>query len=63
MNLNIAFPIKEAKPGSVPKHEGGAYALVVIDANNVLHYFTYEGEYDGWASAPCVDGETGTCLN
>ena len=60
---HISFPIKDAKPGAVPKHEGGPYALIITDANDVQHYFTYDGEYDGWSCPPCTDGHTGTCLN
>lgn len=62
MKLKIAYPIKEAKPGNVPLDEGG-YALVILDANEVSHYFNQDGTYDGYSSDPCVDGETGICLN
>ncbi len=58
----IKFPIQGARPGH-KNDNGEGYSLVILDANNVNHYFNSDGTYDGWSSDPCVDGDTGINLN
>ena len=56
--INITHPIKQARPSS-----SGNYAFIIVDANNIEHYFNWDGTYDGYSHEPCMDGETGICLN
>ena len=39
------------------------YALVFEDSSGVTHYFTEDGEYDGYSHECHIDGENGQCLN
>ena len=56
MKLNVAFPIKKA-------YSSERYELMILDANNVTHYWNFDGSYDGMSSDCNIDPQTGTCLN
>jgi len=56
MKLNITFPIIES-------YSSDNYALILVDSADVIHYFDFDGTYDGWSSDPHIDGDTGVNLN
>lgn len=54
--MKITFPIKEAYPSE-------NYALIILDANNIYHYWNFDGSYDGYSHDPYIDCETGINKN
>lgn len=40
---NFKHPIKSSRPGATK-----AYSLVLIDADDVEHFFDEYGNYEGW---------------
>lgn len=55
-SIKIRLPIVDARYSE-------NYALIITDSAGVEHYFNFDGSYDGWSHAPCVDRDTGTCMN
>jgi len=47
----------------VKDYSSDVYGRIVLDSLGVTHYWNHDGSYDGWASPPCIDGESGICLN
>ena len=56
MKLNVAFLIQKA-------YSSENYALMILDANNVTHYWDFDGSYNGMSSDCNTDPQSGTCLN
>lgn len=54
--VKITLPIVDSK-----KSEN--YALILIDSAQVVHYFNFDGTYDGYSHDPHICGGTGTTLN
>ena len=43
MKVEIETPIKRME------FDGANYKLVILDANNIYHYFNRDSSYDGWS--------------
>jgi len=53
---HITFPI-------VKSEKSEYYALVLTDSAGVIHYFGFDGVYDGYSHDPHLCGQTGTSQN
>ncbi len=56
LNMNITFPI-------IKSYNSEFYGLIIEDFSGVVHYWKFEGSYDGFSCDPHIDGNTGTSLN
>jgi len=54
--LSIAFPINKA-------YSSKYYALIIEDANGTIHYWNFDGSYDGWAIPSDRCAQTKTPMN
>lgn len=43
MKPNISLPIKKI-------YSSENYSLMIVDSENVTHYWDFDGRYDGWSS-------------
>jgi len=55
-SVKITLPIVDSKTSD-------NYALILTDKAGVIHYFGYDGVYDGYSHDPHLHGKTGTCIN
>ena len=56
MYPEVAYPILEVWSSEY-------YCIMFLDSNQITHYVTCDGDYDGYSHDPCVDPETGQNLN
>lgn len=54
--VKVTLPITDSKLSE-------NYALILTDSAGVIHYFNFDGTYDGYSHDPCIDAETGTSKN
>jgi hypothetical protein len=54
--IKITHPIINSKSSNY-------YALILIDSANIIHYFNFDGTYDGYSHDPEICGKTGINLN
>ena len=54
--VKIRFPIKKAYPSNI-------YPLIVLDADDICHYWNNEGGYDGCSCDPHIDIDTRINMN
>lgn len=54
--VKITLPILESKSSE-------NYALILTDSAGVVHYFGFDGVYDGYSHDPNICGESGVNLN
>ena len=56
MRLNIIFPIVKA-------YSSLNYALIIEDSAGIIHYWDFDGAYDGWSHSCDKDVKTKTDMN
>ena len=56
IKFRITLPIAKA-------YSSDNYGLIIVDNSGITHYWDFDGNYDGYSHATCVDGETGANLN
>ena len=49
--FKISLPVKKV-------HSSKIYPLMIVDNNDIIHYWNHSGNYDGYSYDPCIDGET-----
>lgn len=54
--VNIILPIIDSKKS---EH----YALILTDSAGIIHYFNFDGTYDGYLRPSSTCPQTGTFLN
>lgn len=54
--VKITLPIINSKTSK-------QYALILTDSANIIHYFNFDGVYDGYSHDPHLCGQTGTSMN
>lgn len=54
--VKITLPIIDSKSSE-------NYALILTDSAGIMHYFNFDGTYDGYSHNPNTCGETGTSKN
>lgn len=54
--VKITLPIIDSKTSE-------SYALILTDSVGIIHYFNFDGTYDGYSHDPHLCGRTGTCSN
>lgn len=50
-NFKLSFPLKKV-------YTSKYYPLIIIDSDNVIHYWNFDGSYDGFSCDPCIDFKT-----
>ena len=56
MIFKISLPVKKVYSSEI-------YPLMIIDADDITHYWNPDGDYDGYSHDPCIDPETKTNMN
>ena len=54
--VTIALPI-------IKSEKSENYALILTDSAGIIHYFNFDGTYDGYSHDPHICGGTGTSMN
>lgn len=54
--FEITFPVKKIE-------QSYYYPLIITDANDIIHYWNHDGNYDGFSHDPCIDGKTKINMN
>jgi histone acetyltransferase (RNA polymerase elongator complex component) len=49
--FKITLPVKKVYSSKI-------YPLMIIDANDITHYWDNNGNYDGYSHNTCIDGQT-----
>lgn len=49
--FKISFPVKKVYSSKI-------YPLMIVDADDIIHYWKHSGDYDGYSHDPCIDDET-----